>query len=122
MKMRSRIGALTLLLLAPGAAASASGGYPFGADAGPAGGVTPTSTVRYVAVPSRNDTVLERIQREGGQITAWRTLHGRLAVPAIAMDGTASGLSADGTLLVLTRPLARFPVSRSQVVLVDTRT
>src|SRR5581483_12010655 len=102
--------------------ARASGGYPFGAQAGPAGVVTPASAVRYVTISSGHDTVLERIQRAGGQVVAARSLHGRLAVPAVAMDGTAGGLSADGTRLVLVRPLLRFPVSRSPIAIVDTRT
>lgn len=120
--MRARTAVLTLLLLLPGAAARAAGGYPFGGEAGPAGVVTPISAARYVTINSGTNTVLERIQRDGGQVSAWRTLHGRFAVPAVAMDGTAGGLSADEGTLVLIRPQNRFPVSHTPLVIVDTET
>ena len=120
--MRTRIVVLTLLVLAPAGIARAAGGYPFGAEAGPEGVVTPTSTVRYVTIASGTNTVLERIQRAGGQVLAERTLHGPLGIPAVATDGTAGGLSANGGTLVLIRPLARFPVAETPLRIVDTRT
>ncbi|MDX6664623.1 MAG: hypothetical protein QOG68_829 [Solirubrobacteraceae bacterium] len=120
--MRALPFALTLTLLVPAAGASASGGYPFGAQAGPAGVTTPGSAARYVTIDSGTNTVLERIQRAGGQVSAWRTLHGRLVIPAIAMDGTPGGLSADEGTLVLVRPLTTFPISRTPLAIVDTHT
>lgn len=120
--MRARTIAVTLLLLVPAAGAYAAGGSPIAAEAGLSGVVIPDSAARYVTVASGRDTVLERIQRAGGQVSAARTLKGRWAVPAVALDGTAGGLSMDGSTLVLIKPQPRFPVARSPFLIVDTRT
>lgn len=89
-------------LVMPGAAA-AKGLEMVGA----AGGITVSgSPYRYVAIaPGRRDklTVVERIDRNGGRVSRWWYLRGGYYIPAVAYDGTAGGLSADGTTLVLTR-------------------
>ena len=53
---------------------------------------------------------------------AERFLPGRWTIPAVAYDGSAAGLSADGQTLVVVRPRARFPRPRSPFALVDTTT
>jgi hypothetical protein len=95
---------------------------PFAAQAGPAGVTVPGSPARFVTVDTGRATLLQRIARAGGRVEAWRTIRDRLAVPSVAMDGSAGGLSADGRTLVLVRPHLRFPVRRTQLALADPRT
>jgi len=57
--------------------------------------------VRYVAVPSGTDTILEAVRREGGRVLRFKALQGSWGVPLVAFDGTAGGLSADGRTLIL---------------------
>lgn len=105
--MARRFLLLTLCaLVGCGAAAqavAAKGLEPIGA----AGDVTVDgSPYRYVAIspgfPGKL-TVVERIDRRGGRVSRWWYLRGSYYVPAVAYDGSAGGLSADGTTLVLTR-------------------
>jgi hypothetical protein len=42
-------------------------------------------------------------------------------VPAVALDGSASGLSADGTTLSLIRPRARFPQRRTNLMILNAK-
>lgn len=71
------------------------------------GGITlPGSPYRYLTLsPGFPDrlTVVARIDRRGGKVGRWWHLRGGWYVPAVAIDGTAGGLSADGRRLVLTR-------------------
>ncbi len=112
---------LAATLIVPGTA-RAAGGYPFGAEAGPAGVTASGAAARYVTLNSSSATLIERIARTGGQVLAWRTVHGQLSVPAVAMDGTAGGLSADDRTLVLIRPQNRFPIARTQLAIADPAT
>lgn len=61
----------------------------------------PRGVVRYVAVPGRGGTVLQRVRVRGGEVVAWRALRGYFGVPLVAFDGTTAGLSHDGSRLVL---------------------
>jgi hypothetical protein len=109
---------LAAVALAP---ASARGdGLPvYGIDAGWSGVTTPDSPARYVTVPAGRDTVLARVRRDGGQVLQSRVLRGAFTIPAVALDGTASGLSADGRTLVLIRPRATFPRARTPLAVLD---
>ena len=51
-----------------------------------------------------------------------RRLRGWFSIPAVAYDGSPSGLSADGRKLVLISPRKRFPRRRTTFAVVDTRT
>jgi hypothetical protein len=121
--MSARLVLITAILFAALApAASAAGGSPVGLLAGMQGVYTPESAARFVAVSIGDNTGLFRILRNGGQVSGYRELDGRLGVPAVAMDGSPGGLSADGSTLVLVEPVRRFPVRKSQLAIVDTRT
>jgi len=73
----------------------------------PGDGVTvPGSPYRYLAIsPNATPrlTLVERIDKRDGHISRWWQLRGEYSVPAVAYDGSASGLSADGSTLVLSR-------------------
>jgi hypothetical protein len=113
------------LVLAASAFAPASArgdGLPVtGVDAGWSGVTTPDSPARYVTVPAGRDTVLARVRRDGGQVLQSRVLRGSLTIPAVALDGTGSGLAADGRTLVLIRPRPGYPRARTTLAVVDAR-
>jgi hypothetical protein len=121
--MTTRVLLSAVLLLAALAPASAGAdGLPSGLLAGLAGVTVPASPARFVTVSMGDNTGLLRLLRNGGQVSAYRELHGRLGVPAVAMDGTPGGLSADGRTLVLVRQARRFPVRTTRMAIVDTHT
>ena len=101
-----------LITAAPALASGPVAGAP--APEGVAGG-----GVRYLAVPAGRGTLLERISTAGGRPLRTRYVRGTLTVPAIAVDGTAGGLSADGRTLVLTTPHTGYPQARSTLAIVD---
>jgi hypothetical protein len=103
------------------ATAHAAGGPPAGIDAGPAGVTSPGATSRYVTLPTKGGTLLTRIRRAGGQIQGWRVIRRSLVIPAVAYDGTATGLSADGGTLVLASSRAVYPRRRSGFAVLDAK-
>jgi hypothetical protein len=109
---------LAALLLAP-AAARGAGPPPSGASA-KTGVVGLGGGTRWVARPARGGTVVRQLV--GGRVVLSRFLPQRLVVPAVALDGSASGLSADGRTLVLTRPRSDFPAPRTDFTVLDART
>ena len=64
---------------------------------------------------------MARVRRDGGQVARTRVLPGVFTVPAVALDGSAGGLSANGGTLVLIKPRARFPRRRTPFVVLDAR-
>jgi hypothetical protein len=116
--------ALTILafaLVSPPAAAG-DGAPPAGGDAGPAGVTMPGNAYRWVTVRVRGHTLIAAIERRGGRIDVTRVVREPLVVPAVAYDGSATGLSADGTTLVLARAHERFPRRRSSFAVFDANT
>lgn len=78
---------------------------------------------RYVAISPQTDprlTIVERIGTEDGRIDRWWHLRGSWYVPAVAFDGSAGGLSADGRSLVLSRFTRVFPPRRSAFAVLRT--
>lgn len=123
-RCRSRwICAAALVSLALGAATGLADGLPvLGVDAGPTGVTDLGATTRFVTMPSGPNTVVARVETEGGRIGASRSLRGDLTIPAVAYDGSAGGLSADGSTLALIQPRRAFPRSRTRFELIATRT
>ena len=124
--MRSNIPLVPVLLLAAvaaallPAAAHADGLPVLGIDVGSSGVASSSGEARYVTIPAGGRTIVERVAQDGGQVLAWRSLRGTFTIPAVAYDGSASGLSADGTTLVLIEPRASFPRAKTKLVVVDT--
>jgi hypothetical protein len=106
--------------LALPAAARAAGG-PVPPVQGGAGASAPGSTVTYATIDVDGNTLLERVNKNGGALERTRLLHGSWGVPGVAYDGTTTGLSADGRTLVLAHTIARYPVKSTRLLLVDTR-
>ena len=113
--------ALAFVLVTPPAAAG-DGAPPAGGDAGPAGVTMPDLAYRWVAVRVKGHTLIAAIEQDGGRIDITRIVREPLVVPAVAYDGSATGLSADGTTLVLAREATRFPRRWSSFAILDANT
>jgi hypothetical protein len=114
-----------LAALAVAAGTTAGGaradGLPvLGIDVGSTG-VT-TRTARYVTIPANTATVVARIGRRGGRVQASRLLPGNFTIPAVAYDGSASGLAGNGRTLILIEPRLSFPRARTTFAVLDART
>jgi DNA-binding beta-propeller fold protein YncE len=105
---------LALVLTGAFAAAARADGLPVvGVDVGASGVLAPAGDARYVTLPAGRDTLVVRVDPGGGTVLASRLVPGRFTIAAVAYDGSAAGLSADGRTLVLIRPRARFPRART---------
>jgi hypothetical protein len=99
---------LVIVLAAVAAAPALADGLPvLGIDVGNEG--VASETARYVTLPAGRSTLLASIRPNGGQVWQSQLLPGRLTIPAVAYDGSASGLSADASTLVLIEPRRAFP-------------
>jgi hypothetical protein len=59
----------------------------------------------YVTQPTDDGTALARVDTADPGAVATRTVGGGYSIPTVALDKSTSGLSADGSTLVLARPL-----------------
>src|SRR4051812_13904895 len=118
--MRSVIVCCAALLVAGvGAGSAGADGLPvLGIDAGGAGVVAHSGDARYVTVAANRNTVVARVDPRGGRILASTLVRGRFTIPAVAYDGSAAGLSADGRILVLIQPRSRFPRAQTPLMVV----
>ena len=86
-----------------------------------AGGSDGTS-YRYVSVNPRTKpalTIVERIDTNDGAIDRWWYLRGSYIIPAVAFDGSAGGLSANGNVLALVRFTRTYPPRRTKLAILD---
>lgn len=107
--------AAVVVALVP-AAAHADGLPVLGVDVGSSGVTSGPEGARYVTIPAGSRTIVERVAQDGGQVLAWRSLRGTFTIPAVAYDGSAGGLSADGTTLVLIEPRTSFPRATTRLL------
>ena len=109
-----------VLVVAPGA--PADGGPSPGVVMGWDGVVAPSGAVRYVALIGGPTTTLAVVRVNGGRVVRSSWLRGGYGVPLVANDGTAGGVSADGSTLVLSSfASGRVPSGVSRFVVVATR-
>jgi hypothetical protein len=108
---------LVLALMLMPSAAGAAGLPAEGVDAQPV--AVPGGQRDYQTIRVMGDTRLVESARYGGALRA-RTIRGGFSIPAVALDGTATGLSADGRTLVLIRPRRHFPRETTTFAVVDT--
>jgi hypothetical protein len=108
---------LALVVLLPSQAFGA--GLPAeGVDATPL--YVPGGQFEYRTERAGHDTRVIESARYGGPVRE-RRLDGRFLIPAVAYDGSPSGLSADGRTLVLINPRRGFPAKRTTIAVVDVR-
>jgi hypothetical protein len=120
MRRSTALAVLAFALVSPPAAAG-DGVPPVGTDAGRAGVTMPGLAHRWVTVRTRGRTLIAAIERRGGRIDAARTSRAPLFVPAVAYDMSATGLSADGTTLVLAHERRPYPARRSSFTVFDAK-
>jgi hypothetical protein len=116
--MRKLLPLITVLLMLAPAAASGAGG---GIVGGTASFVDPP--YRYVALTPRTRhplTVVERLDLRDSTVDRWWHLRGSYYLPAVAFDGSAGGISANG-ILVLSDSPRTYPPKRSRFAILDTR-
>jgi hypothetical protein len=115
MRTRLLIATLFVFVLAPLARAD---GLPIADSGAPAviGGEDVNG--RLVALPAKGGTVIARV---GESVYVSRFLDGRYTVPVVALDHTASGLSTDGSTLILINPRRTFPRERTSFVVLDAK-
>jgi hypothetical protein len=123
--MARKLGVLLAIVVvmagAAGGVARADGLPVLGIDVGSKGVAVPGSVKRFVTVPVGRDTLVAAIERRGGRVARTRLLPGTFTVPAVAYDGSASGLSADRRVLVLIEPRASFPRAETTFAVLRTR-
>src|SRR6266508_2701124 len=111
-----------LLAAGVGAATARADGLPvLGVDVGGVGVVAPSGDARYVTLPAGRDTVVARVNPRSGRILASRLVPGAYTIPAVAYDGSASGLSSDGRTLALIQPRVSFPRAQTALLIVEAR-
>jgi hypothetical protein len=121
--MRRLLGAIAALTAAAAVTAgtAAADGLPVGnVEIGKSGVSTPEQPLRFVALRAGPKTLVASVEQDGGRVVSTRLLDGRFTVPAVALDGSPGGLSADGQTLVLIRPRAAFPRRETSFALLDT--
>jgi hypothetical protein len=116
------LGSAAIVAGAAAASASTDGLPVLGVDVGSKGVTVPGAAARYVTLWSvPKTTVVARVRRNGGRVDRSRLLEGTFTIPAVAYDRSASGLSADGRVLVLIQPRVAFPRARTSFAVLDAR-
>jgi len=111
---------VSLAILAGLPAPAAADGLPaVGVDAAPLS--APGGEVEYVTARAKGDTVLRERTIARGRVLRRLRLNGKFSEPAVAYDGSPSGLSADGRTLVLISPRTRFPRARTTFAVIDAK-
>ena len=103
------------LVFVPGVA-RADGLPVLGVDVGNSG-VATADGARYVTMASGGSTVVARVAQTGGRVLSWRAFPGTFTIPAVAYDGSAGGLSADGKTLALIEPRQSFPRAQTRFLI-----
>ena len=103
-------------------ASNLADGLPvLGVDVGSEGVVARTSPIRYVTLHAERGTIVVRTAVGGGRVLGFTHLPGNFTIPAVAYDGSASGLSADAGTLVLIQPRLKFPRARTALAIFDAK-
>jgi hypothetical protein len=109
---------IALFALLP-AVASADGLPAVGIDARPLS--VPGGDTEFVTDSRKHATRLIEQARYGGAMRE-RRLAGSFSLPAVAYDGSPSGLSADGRTLILISPRTRYPRKHTTFAVIDAKT
>ena len=115
--MRRLFVVVAVLVCALAPHAFADGGPSVHENVGLSGIVTPTG-FRYVVVGNPQTGVLVRLGPEG-RVVATKPLPGRFTIQGVAYDGSPTGLSADGKILVLVEPRYSFPRKRTRFLALE---
>jgi hypothetical protein len=116
-----RLGLLCVLLTMTGPIPAANAaGLPLPSFvSGNTGAVAPGGGERLVTRRAGEDTVVEAIRRSDGGVLRRREISGRWHVPAVTIEGGTTGLSADGKVLALARPVRQAPAESTDLAVLD---
>lgn len=81
------------------------------------------ASYRYVTINPQTKpalTIVERIDMSDGAINRWWYLRGSYVIPAVAYDGSAGGLSADGRTLALVNFSRTYPPPFTKLAVLNT--
>lgn len=81
----------------------------------------PVNDVRYMTFPAGRQTVLAKMDATTGQVVRSRLFPTRWSVPLVAYDASTSGLSEDGSTLVLIEPRRSFPRRNTTFAVIGAR-
>ena len=97
-------------------------GLPLPVDGASNAGVSvPGGDSHYSTLDAGRDrTVVASTDVGTGEVVHAETLGGEWSVPLVAYDASASGLSADGEVLILIRPRTGFPRETTEFAVLDT--
>jgi hypothetical protein len=112
--LAATIAAIGLAFASLTPSAPAAGGVPVSGVA-PDQGVPGPGGVRYVARTVDATTTVRELSASAKVIQS-EALAGTLLVPAVTVDGTGGGLSADGGTLVLAKPRTSIPQAETHLV------
>jgi hypothetical protein len=119
--MTARCLSLALVLAAAIAPAANAAGPPLpSAASGAAGAVAPGGIERLVTRRAGPDTVVSAVRISDDRVLRSRQIRGRWWVPAVTINGATTGLSVDGSTLVLVRPEPDFPPPTTMLAVLDT--
>jgi DNA-binding beta-propeller fold protein YncE len=118
MRMRSRaVLALSIGALAITPSAALGDGLPIPGVQVKAGGVaTPDGRTHFLPRSTGARTTVRRVDWSTGKATAATAVNGDYTVPAVALDGSPGGLSANGRWLTLIQPRRSFPQATTHLV------
>ncbi len=127
--MRNRIRLAIAIAAGAAALAAATDGatadglpVPGGLDTTPQGVLSADGSQRFLAVSQGEETLLARINADGGALERSTWLDGAYAVPGVALDGSTSGLAHDDGTLVLIKPRRSFPQKETRMIVIDPET
>jgi hypothetical protein len=115
------LGSLLCGLLIPASSAAAAGPPLPSSVSGKAGAVAPGGKERRITRRAGDDTLVIAVRRPGGEVLRSRRVSGHWRVPPVAFDGSTTGLSADGRVLVLARPVRNIPPASTSFAVLDAR-
>jgi DNA-binding beta-propeller fold protein YncE len=98
---------------------AAAGGLAIPGYTGAGEVAAPGGDEHYVAHQKRDGSTVVRALGQTGSALRSTTVSGRFVIPAVALDGSPGGLSADETALVLIQPRQCFPQSETHLAILD---
>jgi hypothetical protein len=113
--------AVVCAVCAPPPAASAAGPPLPSSQSGNAGVVAPGGTERIRSQRAGAETVVIAVRRSDGGVLRSRRILGRWSIPAVTLNNGTTGLSADGSTLVLAHPTRQYPPASTQLAVLDAR-